>query len=290
MKFGAQRVYWCNSWSGADEYTYYAKKVKNLGFDILEIAVGDLLTMGDAAIDDLKALSKDLQLEINSNIGPPKKYDVASSDPAVRAAGIEFLTNIMKKMDMVDSRDLIGVIYTYWPNDYSDLDKPAIWARGVESIRTLANVADDLGIMLSLEVVNRFETLVLNTAQEAVQFCSDVGNPNVKILLDTFHMNIEEDNLGDAIRTVGNLLGGMHVGEGNRKVPGQGHLPWSEIGKALRDIVFTGDIVMEPFVLEGGEVGRDIKVFRDLSDGADEAKLDAELKAGLEFLKSKFLQ
>ena len=290
MKFGAQRVYWCNTWSGIGEYAYYAKKIKNLGFDIFEIAVGDLLNMNDAEIDELKALSKDLQLEINSNIGPPKKYDVASSDPAVRAAGIEFLSNIMKKMDMVDSRDLAGVTYTYWPNDYTDLDKPAIWARGVESIRTLGKVADDLGIMLSLEVVNRFETLVLNTAEEGVRFCKDVGNPNVKLLLDTFHMSIEEDNLGDAIRTAGNLLGGMHVGEGNRKVPGQGHLPWAEMGKALRDIGFEGDIVMEPFVLQGGEVGEAIKVFRDLSGGADEAKMDADLKAGLEFLKTNFLQ
>jgi D-psicose/D-tagatose/L-ribulose 3-epimerase len=289
MKFGAQRVYWCSSWSGVGEYAYYANKIKKLGFDILEIAVGDLLKMSDAEIDDLKALSKDLELKINSNIGPPKKYDVASSDPDIRAAGVEFLTSLMKKMDKIDSRDLIGVMYTYWPNDYSDLNKPAIWARGVESIKTLGKVAQDLGIILGLEVVNRFETLILNTAQEAVRFCMEVDNPNVKILLDTFHMNIEEDNFGDAICTAGDLLMGMHVGEGNRKVPGQGHLPWAEIGNSLRDIGFDGDIIMEPFVLQGGEVGEAIKVFRDLSGGADEAKLDADLKTGLEFLKLNFL-
>ena len=289
MKFGAQRVYWCNNWSGIGEYAYYANKIKKLGFDILEIAVGDLLKMSDAEIDYLKTLSKDLQLEINSNIGPPKKYDVASSDADVRSAGIEFLTSLMEKMDRIDSRDLIGVMYTYWPNDYSDLDKPAIWARGVESIKTLGKVAQNLGIVLGLEVVNRFETPVLNTAEEAVRFCKEVDNPNVKILLDTFHMNIEEDNLCDAIRTAGSLLVGMHVGEGNRKVPGQGHLPWVEIGKTLRDVGFNGYIVMEPFVLQGGEVGEAIKVFRDLSGGADEAKLDADLKAGLEFLKLNFL-
>jgi len=289
MKFGAQRVYWCNSWSGVGEYAYYAEKIKKLGFDIIEIAVGDLLNMGDAEIDDLKALSKDLELKINSNIGPPKKYDVASSDPNVRAAGIGFFKNLMHKMDRIDSRDLIGVMYTYWPNDYSDLDKPAIWARGVESVKTLGKAAQDLGIVLGLEVVNRFETLILNTAEEAVRFCMEVDDPNVKILLDTFHMNIEEDNLCDALRTAGNLLVGMHVGEGNRKVPGQGHLPWAEIGKTLRDIGFNGDIILEPFVLQGGEVGEAIKVFRDLSGGADEAKLDVDLKTGLDFLKSNFL-
>ena len=287
MKFGTSFAYWTNEWTG--DYKYFAKKVRALGFDVLEIAAGDLLKMSDGELEDLKALAKDLGLEICSNIGPPKRYDVASSDPAVRAAGIEFLTGIMKKMDRLDSRYLIGVTYTYWPNDYSDLDKGAIWARGVESVKTMGKTAQELGIYLCLEVVNRFETLVLNTAEEAVQFCNEVGNPNVKILLDTFHMNIEEDNLAEAIRSTGSLLAYMHIGEGNRKVPGQGHLPWAEMGKALRDIGFDSRVVMEPFVKQGGQVGKDIKVFRDLSGGADEAKMDAGIKAGLEFLKAKFL-
>lgn len=287
MEFGILYAYWCKDWSG--DYRYFAKKVKNLGFDILEIGAGDLLEMSDGEIDELKALAKELRIKITSNIGPPKQYDVASGDPAVRKAGIEFLTNIMKKMDRLDSRHLVGVTYTYWPNDFSDLDKPAIWARGVESVKTMGKTAAELGVTMDLEVVNRFETLVLNTAEEAIAFCNEVGNPNVKILLDTFHMNIEEDNIGDAIRSAGDLLGHVHIGEGNRKLPGQGHLPWAEIGKALRDIGFSGGVVMEPFVLPGGSVARDIKVFRDLSGGADEAGLDEAAKAGLEILKANFL-
>jgi len=157
------------------------------------------------------------------------------------------------------------------------------------SVKEMGKTAQALGIDMCLEVVNRFETLILNTAEEAIQFCNEVNNPNVKILLDTFHMNIEEDNIGDAIRSAGKLLGALHVGEGNRTVPGQGHLPWDEIGKALRDIGFNGGAVMEPFVLQGGQVGKDIKVFRDLSGGADEEQMDAEIKAGLDFLKSKFV-
>jgi len=287
MKFGISYAYWRNDWSG--DYAYYAKLAKSLGFDILEFGAGDLLNMSDSEIDELKAVAKDLDIELNANIGPPKQYNVASKDSAVRAAGIEFLSGIMKKMVRLGSNDLIGVQYTCWPSDYSDLDKPAVWARGVESVKTLGKTAAELGITMSLEVVNRFETLVLNTAEEAVQFCREVDNPNVKILLDTFHMNIEEDNIGDAIRTAGSFLNYIHAGEGNRKVPGTGHLPWGEIGQAFRDINFTGDIVMEPFVMPGGEIGRDIKVFRDLSNGADEVKLNADVKAGLEFMKGKFM-
>ena len=192
MRFGILYAYWTREWSG--DYLYYAKKVKELGFDILEISAGDLLRMHDSEISVLRDLSKSLDLEISCNIGPPKQYDVASSDPAVRAAGIQFLTDIMKKMDLLDSRTLVGVMYTYWPNDFTDLDKPALWSRGVESCQVMGKTAQVLGINMCLEVVNRFETPVLNTAEEAVRFCHEVGNPNVQILLDTFHMNIEEDN------------------------------------------------------------------------------------------------
>ena len=287
MRFGILYAYWTREWSG--DYLYYAKKVKELGFDILEISAGDLLRMHDSEISVLRDLSKSLNLDISCNIGPPKQYDVASSDPAVRAAGIQFLTDIMKKMDLLDSRTLVGVMYTYWPNDFTDLDKPALWSRGVESCQVMGKTAQALGINMCLEVVNRFETPVLNTAEEAVRFCHEVGNPNVQILLDTFHMNIEEDNQADAIRTAGTLLGHLHVGEGNRKLPGQGSLPWGEIGQALRDIGYTGGVVMEPFVLQGGQVGRDIKVWRDLSGGADEKQLDRAAAAALETLKRNFL-
>lgn len=287
MRFGILYAYWTREWSG--DYLYYAKKVKELGFDILEISAGDLLRMHDSEISVLRDLSKSLDLEISCNIGPPKQYDVASSDPAVRAAGIQFLTDIMKKMDLLDSRTLVGVMYTYWPNDFTDLDKPALWSRGVESCQVMGKTAQALGINMCLEVVNRFETPVLNTAEEAVRFCHEVGNPNVQILLDTFHMNIEEDNQADAIRTAGTLLGHLHVGEGNRKLPGQGSLPWGEIGQALRDIGYTGGVVMEPFVLQGGQVGKDIKVWRDLSGGADEKQLDRAAAAALETLKRNFL-
>jgi len=287
VKFGISYVYWQNNWPG--DYLHYAGKVKKLGFDILEIGAQALLSMSDKELKELKACADDLQIDLNANIGPPKEYNVASSDPAIRAAGVDFLTGIMKQMTKIGSNDLIGVQYTCWPSDYSDLDKPAVWARGVQSVKELGKTAVEHDITMSLEVVNRYETIVMNTAEEAVQFCKDVGNPNVKILLDTFHMNIEEDDIADAIRFTGDLMSYMHVGESNRKIPGQGNLPWGEIGQALRDIGFNGDVVMEPFVLQGGQVGESIKVFRDLSNGADEAKMDADAENGLKFLKANFL-
>ncbi|MCL2684451.1 MAG: sugar phosphate isomerase/epimerase [Synergistaceae bacterium] len=287
MKFGVFYAYWTNEWKG--DYFHFTKKVKEIGFDILEISPTPLLDMSDKELGELKALSKDLGITLTSNVGPPKDKDISSADPAVRRKGIEFLTDLMKAMDKVDSRSIAGALYSHWPCDFTDLDKEAIWSRAVVSTGELCKTAESLGIDFCLEVLNRFETNVLNTSEEAVRFCKDVGNKACKVMLDTFHMNIEEDNIAEAIRYAGEYLGHVHVGEGNRKLPGKGSLPWSDIGKALRDINFTKGVVMEPFVMEGGQIGKDIKVWRDLSGGASPEKLDQDIRESLIFLKKAFL-
>lgn len=286
MKFGTLYAYWTHEWKA--DYSRYLEKMKEIGFDVLEISAGNLLEMSNTELEALRSQSQRLGIDITSNIGPAKCYDVGSSDKDTRARGIRFLSDIMEKMTVLGSDTLVGVMYTYWPNDFSDLDKPAIRSRGVESLKVLGERAGKLGVTMCLEVVNRFETHILNTAAEGVSFCQDVNCPAVKLLLDTFHMNIEEDNIGDAIRTARGLLGHLHVGEGNRKLPGEGHLPWNEIGAALGEIGFNGAVVMEPFVTMGGKVGEDIKVWRDLSGGTDEAEMDRKIKTSLNFLRKAF--
>jgi D-psicose/D-tagatose/L-ribulose 3-epimerase len=149
-------------------------------------------------------------------------------------------------------------------------------------MREAIKVAEDNHVIFNMEVVNRFEQFLLNTSAEAVAYVEAVGSPNAKILLDTFHMNIEEDFIGDAIVLAGDKLGHVHVGENNRMPPGFGHIPWTEIGAALRKIGYGGAVVMEPFLLPGGQVGRDIKVFRDLSVGLD---LDDEARKAALFMR-----
>jgi D-psicose/D-tagatose/L-ribulose 3-epimerase len=288
MKFGTLFAYWVREWKG--DYALFAKKVAGIGFDILEVSAEQLFRMSRKELDELRSLTKDLGISITSNIGPAKNKDVSSKNPAIRKAGIRHLTAIMHAMDRLDSRVLAGVLYSYWPCDFREVDKKAAWELGIASVQTLAETAESLGINLCLEVVNRFETYILNTSEEGLRYCKAVGSKRVKILLDTFHMNIEEDNIGDAIRLAGPYLGHLHVGEGNRKVPGKGHLPWKEIGKALRDIQYDKGVVMEPFVLEGGQIGKDIKVWRDLSGNATAEKMDKEIKNSLRFLKRVFLK
>jgi len=128
----------------------------------------------------------------------------------------------------------------------------------------------------------------MNDAAEGVEFVKEVGHSNVGLMLDVFHMNIEEDNIGDAIRCAKDYMVHLHLGECNRKVPGKGHMPWAEIGKALRDISYSKGVVSEPFVKTGGTVGNDIKVFRDLSNNASAQDLDDDLFHSLNFVKNIF--
>ena len=115
-----------------------------------------------------------------------------------------------------------------------------------------------------------------------------VGSSRVGIMLDTFHMNIEENDMTAAIRLAGDRLCHFHVGEQNRQVPGRGTMPWAGIGQALRDIRYEGAVVMEPFVMPGGTVGSDIKVWRNVVLDVSEAALDRDAKGAVQFLKHVF--
>jgi len=155
--------------------------------------------------------------------------------------------------------------------------------RSIASMKKAIKAAEDNDVFFNVEVVNRFEQYLLNTAQEAVDYVKEVNSPNIQILLDTFHMNIEEDTISDAIHTAGKYLGHVHIGENNRKPPGYGHIPWDELASALKDINYQGAIVMEPFLIPGGQVGRDIKVWRDMSVGVD---MDEEARKALHFMRN----
>ena len=286
MKIGTYFAYWAQEWKV--DYFRYIEKAKQAGFDVLEVSSG-ILALSDDELTALRDAAKEAGLVLTACLGLTKDMDVSSADDATRAKGIDYMKRLFVAMDKADIRKVGGIIYAYWPCDYSQpVDKPAVRERSINSVRELADEAARFGIELEIEVVNRFEHFLINDAKEAVQYVKDVARPNVKVMLDCFHMNIEEDNMGDAIRYAGEHLGHFHIGECNRKVPGKGHMPWEELGQALRDIGYQGYVVMEPFVKMGGGVGSDIKVWRDLSEDADEAGMDAEIAESVKFVRSKF--
>ena len=282
MKHGIYYSYWEHEWSA--KFGPYIEKVARLGFDIIEVAAHHINEYSDAELAVIRQSAKDNGIILTAGIGPSKTKNLSSEDAAVRAAGKAFFERTLSNVAKLDIHTIGGALHSYWPIDYSQpVDKAGDYARGVEGIHSIADFANDLGINLCIEVLNRFENHVLNTAAEGVAFVKDVGKNNVKVMLDTFHMNIEEDSFGEAIRTAGPLLGHFHTGESNRRVPGKGRMPWHEIGLALRDINYTGAVVMEPFVKTGGTIGSDIKVWRDLSGGADLAKMDEDARNALAF-------
>ncbi len=282
LKFGIYYSYWEQEWSA--DCLKYVEKVARLGFDVLEIAAHHLNGYSPAHIDEIRRSAKANGITLTAGLGPSPKKNLSSADPAIRKAGRAFFEETLTNLAKLDIHVIGGALHSYWPIDYSKpVDKAGDRARGLEGISSLADFAAGLGIDLCLEVLNRFENHVLNTAEEGSAFVREVGKPNVKVMLDTFHMNIEEDSLGQAIRTAGPLLGHFHTGENTRRVPGKGRLPWREIGTALSDIGYNGAVVMEPFVKMGGQVGSDIKVWRDLSDNADEAQMDEAARQSLAF-------
>jgi D-psicose/D-tagatose/L-ribulose 3-epimerase len=282
MKFGVYFAFWETEWKV--DYEKYIKKAARLGFDVLEISCAPLPNLSDAQMLTLRRLAEDHGITLTAGYGPTADQNLSSTDPAIVKNGKAFFTDILKRLEKMNIHSIGGGLNSYWPVDFSQpIHKERDWEIGVGHVREVAKVAQECGVDYCLECLNRYEGYLINTAAEGVAYCKDVGLPNVKLLLDTFHMNIEEDSFYDAIITAGPYLRRLHTGEANRRLPGKGRLPWLEIGNALRAIAFTGDVVMEPFVLEGGTIGREIKVWRDLSDNADEARLDEEAKKALDF-------
>lgn len=290
MKYGIYFAYWEKEWDA--DYIPYIKKVKELGFDILEISCAALKNASSQKLLLLKNTAREYDITLTAGYGPGANENLGSSDPDIIKNAMTFYTDILKKLELLDIHTLGGGIYSYWPVDYSQqIDKAGDWERSVKNVRNVGQIAAACGVEYCLEVLNRFEGYILNTAGEARQFVEQVDIPSVKIMLDTFHMNIEENSITDAIRLAGDKLGHFHVGENNRRLPGQGNMPWHEIGSALREINYDKSVVMEPFVMQGGNIGRDIKVWRDLgNNGTDVSILDKDAAGSVAFLRYTFSQ
>ncbi|MBO7761994.1 MAG: sugar phosphate isomerase/epimerase [Clostridia bacterium] len=285
-KLGIFVNFWEKSWT--INYRYYIDKVKRLGYDILEFQAQPLLEMEDSECRAIKKYADDAGIKLSYSLGLNPKYDVANPDDEVRAGGVTYLSNIVRKIAVMEGELFSGVTYAGWgvPSYFVDeAEKERLFARSVDSMQKVMKVAEREGVTVCCEAVNRFESPLINTAAEAIRYADAVGSPNIGIHLDTYHMNIEENSIGDAIRLVGKRMRHFHTGENNRNVPGRGHLDWDEIFGALAEIGYKRDIVSEPFLQMGDEVGYDIRVWRPILENPTEERLDAEAAYLLRFTK-----
>jgi len=282
-KLGIFMNFWEKNWDA--DHKKYIRKAAEIGFDVLEFQAQPLLEMSDDHIRSLRREADACGIELTYSLGLDRNYDVSSLDETVRTGGVKYLQNIIRKMEVGGGTLLSGVSYAGWgvPEGTFDSKKP-YWDQSVKSMKEIIKVAEECGVTYCVEAVNRFETALINTSKEALAYIEEIDSKNIGVLLDTYHMNIEEDNIGDAIRLVGaDRLKSFHTGENNRRAPGRGHLDWDEIFGALADIGYKGRIVSEPFIMQGGEVGRDIHVYRDLIENPCEETIDAEARYLLNF-------
>ena len=242
-----------------------------LGFDILEISCGALKETytTDQQLSELRKYAENKNIILTAGYGPALTENLGSTDPEIQKNAIAFFTKTIQDLEKLGIKTFGGGLYSYWPVDYTKpIDKAGDLERSIKNMKEIAKVAE--------------------ACDEAIAYVDAVGSSHVKVMLDTFHMNIEEDDMAEAILLAGDKLGHFHVGENNRRLPGKGGMPWYQIGSALRAIGYDRNIVMEPFVKSGGGVGSDIKVWRDLSNGASTKMLDADAAASVAYLRNVF--
>ena len=283
-KIGIFYAYWCHDW--AADFTKYIPRAASLGFDTIELNSSPITEMSDMEKDKIKACAEKVGIEISFCTGLTSDYDIASDDAVTREKGINFLKKKARMMKYMNAKKVSGILYGAWPAHLPQgvSDRRPYIDRSIESMKEAIKTAEDCDVYFNMECLNRFEQYIMNTCQEGLDYVNRVGSNNCKLLLDTFHMNIEEDSFTDAITKAKGKIGHVHIGEANRRPPGTGRLPWDEIFNAIKKVNYTDSIVIESFVQPGGEIGRDISVFRDLTYGQD---LDVLAKESLEFVRQK---
>ncbi|NHF72347.1 sugar phosphate isomerase/epimerase family protein [Paracoccus xiamenensis] len=197
-------------------------------------------------LDRLAQKAQALDVEIGVTMGLPRDKDVSSTDPDAVKAGKQMLADAVHAVRDIGGNKLGGILYSAHTK-YDRQPTPEGWKNSIDAIAETAEIAQAANVDLVLEVVNRFETNLLNTTAQGLKFIEDTGSDHVRLHLDTFHMNIEEANPAGAIRLAGDKLGYFHIGESNRGYLGDGTIPFDRVFDALLDIDYQRDIVFESF-------------------------------------------
>ena len=276
-KIGIEIFYWIPRW--ADDQVAYFSKARGCGFDSVEIS----FVSGPENIDIPRTREElhRLGLEVFCSTGLSRSTDISSPDKDCRDAGIRYLHQCLETAQKLGSPCLGGVTYAPWLYFPDDADLRPYRDRSATALREVAKVAEDLGIYLTLEILNRFETFMFNTVDEALTFLQHVDHSAVQLQLDTYHMNMEEDNLAAAIRRAGLKIGHFHCAASNRKLPGHGHIDWHAIKSALDAVNYQGALVIETFPDPNAETGRTVNTWRPLVNDPDR-----EIKESLAFLRA----
>lgn len=259
------------------EHLTLLRQVKQWGFDGIEIA---RFAFDGFPAREIGQAARDEGLEVTFCSALTGGTSLISDDPATRQGALDFLKQGLDTAREIGSPVFLGPFCAPVGHLPGRRPNDAEWGWAVEGLSAAAAHAAGVGVRIANEPLNRFETYFLNTAARAVALCEAVGNSSHGILFDTFHANIEERSLGDALRACGPHLAHIHACENDRGAPGSGHVPWSEVFAALKAMDYQGWVVIESFGARIPEIAAAACIWRDLSESPE-----ALAQQGLRFLR-----
>ncbi|MEO8077293.1 MAG: sugar phosphate isomerase/epimerase family protein [Acidobacteriota bacterium] len=263
-----------------EEFSRLAPHVARMGFDLIEVGIEGIHDLDYARAAEV-ATANGLAVSVCAAMGPDR--DLIHDDESVRANGLAYLHHCIKATRTIGATNLVGPMYSAVGRTWqqTEEERQRDLDRLVPQLRELAAAAGEEGVVLCLEPLNRFETSFINLTSQAIEVADRVDHPAFGLLLDTFHMNIEERALGDAIRSAGTRLRHLHTCENDRGAPGTGHVPWTEVAEACRAIGFEGPMVIESFTQKVKSIARAAAIWRPLAETQDALAID-----GLTFLRA----
>ena len=269
MRYGVQAWLWTTRFLEKDLPVF--DKVHKIGYDGLEIDLGHPETL---PIEGIKRKMRETGVRCTCSVGLAKECNVASPDPETRKRGVQFIRRLIEVASELESDVLCGILYAAWGEVNPKGRKPEELEWAKECLLEVADYAKDHGVVLALEPVNRFEGYLISTAEEMVEFVKKVNHPNVRVHLDTFQMNIEEEDFYKAFKTAGEYLYHVHLCENHRGIPGTGHIPWKDVFRALKELNYDRWVVVEAwvrdvFLSELGEMPPKIAMWRSLAPNGD---------------------
>jgi D-psicose/D-tagatose/L-ribulose 3-epimerase len=242
MKYGINLYLWADHMH--DGLMPVLERLKGIGYDGVEVPIFDLDTaqweMWAKRLDDLG-----LERTANTVIAP--EHNPLSADPKIREAAYRHMTAVVDCCAAVGSSILCGphqvALGVFTGKGATDEE----WKRSVDHLHRVAEYAATANVILAEEVVNRFELYHVNTLDQGIRLVDEVGHPNCRIHLDTFHAHIEEKNTAAAIRRAGGRIAHVHISENDRGVPGTGSVAWGATFDALREVGYDGWLTVEAF-------------------------------------------
>jgi D-psicose/D-tagatose/L-ribulose 3-epimerase len=275
MKFGVNLYIWTANFDAS--HLPLLRRIRAAGFDGVEAA---MYKGRDFAVDALRKGLADTSMECTICSVLVDGLSLIADDAELRARAVDQLRENIATTAEIGAKIIAGPLYAplgYLPGRRRTTDE---WQRAVDCWQQLGPWLAQHDVTAAIEPLNRFETFFLNTAEDAARFCDEVGHPNVGILFDTFHANIEEKSIADGYRTAARHLKHVHTSENDRGTPGSGHVEWEQVFEALREIGYDGWLTIESFGSNITEIAAAAAIWRDLASTPEAVAFD-----GIGFLK-----